>query len=60
MKLGFWVPGSNTIPKQIRLCRQPYYEALAEADKSDPRINFFTLEQMEKYLESLLTIQITS
>jgi Fic family protein len=59
MKLGFWVPGRNTILKQIRDLRKPYYDALAEADKSDPRINYFNLGSMEEYLESLLVKQLS-
>jgi hypothetical protein len=59
MKLGLWIPGKNTIPKQIRDNRTPYYNALAEADKSDPRINFYNLTAMETYLESLLVKQLS-
>jgi len=58
VKLGFWIPGSHIIPKQIRDNRKPYYDALAEGDKSDPRIDFYNLERMEKYLEELLTKQV--
>lgn len=60
VKLGFWLPGPNTIPKQIRDNRTPYYDALAEGDKSDPRIDFFNLGAMEKYLEELMTKQLSS
>jgi len=60
VKLGFWLPGKNTIPKQIRDDRHPYYEALSEGDKSDPRIDFYNLETMERYLDGLVAKQLQS
>jgi Fic family protein len=60
MKLGFWIPGVKTIPKQIRDDRDPYYAALSEADQSDARANYFVLDRMEGYLTSLLQTQLSS
>ncbi len=60
VKLGFWLPGPNTIPKQIRDNRKPYYDALAEGDSSDPRNDYYNLGMMEKYLEELMTRQLQS
>lgn len=60
VKLGFWLPGPNTIPKQIRGNRSPYYKALAEGDQSDPRIDFYNLDAMEGYLDGLMTKQLSS
>ena len=60
LKQGMWLPGSHTIPKQIRDNRQPYYEALREADehhlKSGGGVN---LSKLEAYLNELLTKQLS-
>lgn len=60
VKLGLWLPGKDTIPKQIRDNRTPYYDALSEGDKSDPRISFYNLETMERYLDGLVRKQLES
>jgi len=60
VKLRLWVPGKNTIPKQIRENRRPYYAALAEADQSDLRVSFINLGMMEGYLDGLMKTQLAS
>lgn len=59
VKHGLWLPGGNTIPKQIRDDRTPYYAALREADRAhDPRDGRCDVSRLEGYLEMLLTKQL--
>lgn len=58
-KLGYRVPGTNTIPEQIVANRQPYYAALDEADAAwaEGRID---LAAMETLLSDMLAMQLSS
>jgi Fic family protein len=59
VRLGTRLPGAATIPEQIALDRDPYYEALEAADKSATD-STFDLSKMEELLESLLAKQLVS
>jgi Fic family protein len=58
-KLGFWLPGVNTIMKQIQTDRGPYYAALHAADDGEAK-KILDVAQMEAYLNSLLIEQLKS
>jgi len=57
-KLGYRLPGTNTIPEQIVANRQPYYQALDAADLaySQGTIN---ISKMEELLSALLARQLS-
>ena len=59
VRLGFVLPGKNTIPQQIVNCRAPYYDALTAADLADTagRID---VSQMEELLSNMLAAQLLS
>jgi Fic family protein len=59
LRLGYRLPGSNTIPDQISLDKTPYYVALEAADKAwaDKKIE---LSVLEDYLAGLLANQLVS
>jgi len=59
LRLGYRLPGANTIPDQISRDKTPYYKALEAADKawSDKRID---LSVLEEYLAGLLAAQLMS
>lgn len=59
IRLGFLLPGTNTIPDQIASNKLPYYDALAEADEAyaDGRID---VTAMEVLLENLLAAQLVA
>ncbi|MEO8659833.1 MAG: Fic family protein [Bryobacteraceae bacterium] len=58
-KLGYRLPGTNTIPEQIVANRQPYYAALDAADAAwtEGRIE---LSVMEVLLGNMLAVQLSS
>jgi Fic family protein len=58
-KLGYRIPGTQTIPEQIVANRQPYYQALDEADAAwaEGRIDVSTMEQL---LGQMLARQLAS
>ncbi|MEZ5356132.1 MAG: Fic family protein [Bryobacteraceae bacterium] len=58
-RLGYRLPGTNTIPEQIIANRQPYYGALDAADAAwtDNRIDLAAIEQL---LSELLANQLSS
>ena len=59
VKHSLWLPGTNTVLKQIRDDRTPYYAALREADRAyDPRDARIDVSRLETYLEALLTKQL--
>jgi Fic family protein len=58
-KLGYRIPGTNTIPEQIVKNRQPYYEALDAADAAWAK-GFIDLTAMEGLLEHSLAVQLSS
>jgi Fic family protein len=58
-KHGMWLPGSKTIPMQIRENRTPYYEALRAADEAYENGGKIDLSKLEVYLDELLTKQLS-
>ncbi len=58
IKLGYPLPGINTIPEQIAANKTPYYDALETADlafKNDGRVDVADLEKLlERYLSAQL------
>lgn len=58
-RLGYRLPGTNTIPDQISKDKNPYYKALEAADKawSEKNINLTVLEEL---LGKLLANQLLS
>jgi len=59
VRLGYRLPGVNTIPEQIAANKKPYYEALEAADK----LGFpeaLDVSAMERLLEDLLAKQLAS
>lgn len=59
VKFGMWLPGSETIPQQIRGNRQPYYLALRHADAAYKK-GEINVSRMRDYLEGLLTVQLAN
>jgi Fic family protein len=59
VRLGYRLPGVNTIPEQIAVNKKPYYAALETADKSKFPEEI-DVSDMEKLLESLLANQLAS
>jgi Fic family protein len=59
LRLGYRLPGSNTIPDQISLDKTPYYRALEAADEAwaEKKIE---LSVLEDYLAALLANQLVS
>jgi Fic family protein len=56
---GYRIPGTNTIPEQIVANRQPYYEALDEADAAWAK-NTTDVRAMERLLAHALAVQLSS
>src|ERR1700689_3163376 len=59
VRLGYRVPGSNTIPEQISRNKKPYYEALEAADASCSEERF-DVSGVETLLGTLLANQLAS
>ncbi len=59
VRLGYRVPGSNTIPEQIANNKTPYYEALEAADAS-LHGEQFDVSSVETLLGALLANQLAS
>jgi len=59
VRMGFVLPGVNTIPEQIERDSYPYYRALENADESvkNGPVDLF---QMEELLSRLLAAQLLS
>ncbi len=57
MRVGRLLPGKKIVPERIREDREPYYEALKEADHhwSD---GHFNVDRLASYLQELLTEQL--
>jgi Fic family protein len=56
-KLGYLLPGSETVPEQIAADRTPYYQALEEADRhfAEGKIDLSALEALlDQYLAAQL------
>lgn len=58
-KLGYVLPGKQTIPDQISENKQPYYEALEAADES-LRTGELNLAEVEELLSAMLARQLYS
>jgi Fic family protein len=56
-RLGFRLPGSNTIPDQIAADKRPYYRALEAADEAAKQ-GQGDVGQLEGHLEALLAKQL--
>lgn len=59
LKYKLWLPGKNTIPEQIRKNRQPYYDALREADAAWKH-GKIDVSALDSYLQGLLYNQLGS
>jgi Fic family protein len=57
VRLGFLLPGLNTIPEQIVKNRIPYYNALKAADQAE-RAGTIDVSQMENLLSDMLAAQL--
>jgi Fic family protein len=58
-KLGFLLPGAETIPDLILADRKPYYDALRQADKAwEKRV--LDISEMEGLMSSLLAKQLVA
>lgn len=57
-KLGYRLPGTNTIPEQIVANRQPYYQALDAADLAFSQ-GIINVSKMEELLSALLARQLS-
>jgi Fic family protein len=58
-RLGYRIPGTDTIPEQIVANRQPYYEALDEADAAWAK-NTIDVSAMARLLAHALAVQLSS
>ena len=56
---GVWFDGRNIIPQQIRQNRQPYYDALREADIALRDRRATDVSALETYLNGLLAVQLS-
>ncbi len=59
VRLGYRLPGTNTVPEQISRDKAPYYAALESADRADSQ-GKVDVSQMESLLEGLLASQLVS
>jgi Fic family protein len=59
IRLGYRLPGTNTVPEQISHDKAPYYAALESADRADSQ-GRVDVSQMESLLEGLLASQLVS
>ena len=59
IRLGYKLPGTNTIPDQIAAKKDPYYKALEAADRAFEQ-DKIDLSEMEKLLEALLAKQLVT
>lgn len=59
IRLGYLLPGKNTIPDQIAGDRTPYYRALEAADEA-LRSGSIDLTQMEELLSGMLAKQLVA
>jgi Fic family protein len=59
VRLGFNLPGENTIAEQIERDRGPYYAALQEADQHD-RAGVMNISAMEALVSQSLAAQLLS
>ena len=59
-RLGYRLPGTNTIPEQISKDKTPYYNALEAADKEWAEKKKMDLSVLQKLLGDLLANQLVS
>ena len=59
IRLGFNLPGVNTIMQQIEKARDPYYAALESADEADKK-GALDVSQMEDLISNMLAAQLLS
>ena len=59
LKMGFNLPGINTIAQQIERNRGPYYDALTDADEAWKH-NSLDLPKIEELLSRLFAVQLLS
>lgn len=57
IRLGFLLPGDNTIPEQIAANKDPYYECLDAADAAF-HDGYVDVSAMEEYLSKLMASQL--
>ncbi len=57
-KLGYRVPGTNTIPEQISQDKKPYYDALEQADLACEKNGQMDVTAMEQLLGEFLAKQL--
>jgi Fic family protein len=60
VRLGYRVPGTNTIPEQISRDKNPYYKALELADSADANEKKIDVSAMETLVGELLAKQLAS
>ncbi|MGB0034813.1 MAG: Fic family protein [Candidatus Acidiferrales bacterium] len=60
VRLGYRVPGSNTIPEQISRDKNPYYKALEQADSAYENEKKIDVNAMETLVAALLANQLAS
>jgi Fic family protein len=60
VRLGYRVPGSNTIPEQISQDKNPYYKALELADSAFEKEKKIDVSAMETLVGELLAKQLAS
>src|SRR6185437_15958536 len=58
IRLGYRIPGTNTIPEQISRDKKPYYSALELADAAYERDKKLDVSAMEDLVGSLLATQL--
>jgi Fic family protein len=58
LKLGYPVYGGESVPAQIALNKNPYYEALEAADKAWKERNEVDVSVLRELLETLLARQL--
>jgi Fic family protein len=58
VRLGYPLPGANTIPEQIASNKQPYYDALEAADEVLRTTGAIDVSRLESLLEDYLSAQL--
>jgi Fic family protein len=59
VRLGYRLPGTNTIPEQISQDKKPYYAALEAADRAESQ-GKVDVGDMESLLGQLLAVQLVA
>lgn len=58
IRLGYPLPGTNTIPEQIAAKKQPYYDELEAADEALRKTDKINVSGLENLLERYLSAQL--